>query len=180
VASSGIDAAMRERIRLCVPLAHRYERQIEKAIRDTIAAWDRSITWLRNEVQDMRGYAWECLYRYERTGELDKWNAKVGGNQSRLEHYVYWALKRDLSNWVRSLSRRLDREGTVAPEIADWLAEVKSSGNIDDVTMALSFPLLSLKAIYRLRDKDIAKALGISVRTVERRIEREKAQARAA
>jgi hypothetical protein len=54
----------------------------------------------------------ECLLRYDRNGDLDKWEAAVDGDPDKLRGYVFTALRGDVLNYARDKVARIRKGGT--------------------------------------------------------------------
>ena len=59
---------------------------------------------------DLRQQASLLICASDKTGEIDDWEAKVGGDPNQLDRFVLQALNKRLSNYARGIVRQKRRE----------------------------------------------------------------------
>jgi len=128
------------------------------------------------ELDDARQQAALLTLEYNESGVLAGIERKVGGDANQIDRYFLRELKCDLLNWAKKIHRIKQREVLVASdEIRTQLqAEVNP---YDEVDLRLSWPLWCMRVFDRMGNREIAKELGVSVRTVSRMLAEERVKA---
>jgi hypothetical protein len=151
----------------------RFRLQINQAVRNVCAG--TLAPYLDRERHDIRQQAREMVIEYEESGQLEDWAYDVHDDPDRLESYVLRALYCDLVQWALKIARR--RETPVGDAIER--SEIRPAEETPhSVVMWVSWPTLEMKFRYGMTNEQIAKSLGVSVRTVKRRAASELADAK--
>lgn len=179
-------------------LSDRFQFQLSQAVSNVQGKYGQ---WVSGEnAKDLWQHSRMMLTEYDRTGQLDSWEADVDGDPNQLDRYVLQALNGDLSNWAAKLVRRArgeddliedekvkageygrTRTGGKASDRAgkEYRNEIRPRGeSVEDIAMWISWPTLELKFRQGLTKREIAKLRGVSVRTVDRSYAKEMADAR--
>jgi len=158
-------------------LTSRYKLQIEQAITNVRRRYGG---WIKGEdVYDLWQYAWLALIVFDETGLLDDWESNVGGNPNQMDRYVLRAVDCDLMDWAKKLYRRKRREWLEpGGDKDDWRISPSAIESPEDAVMWVSWPTLGKLIRDGKTEQEIADDEGVSVRTVQRRAAKEKADAR--
>jgi hypothetical protein len=148
-------------------LLHRFRLQIRHAA--NYIADEKTGKYRQTiELDDARQEAALFTLEYLESGVLAGIERKAGGDPDQIDRYFLRELKCDMLNWAQKEYR--DRKRQV-----DLYQPVDPYGSVD---YRLSWPTLWMSAVERLTLGEIASVLGVSISTVQRRIEREKAEGR--
>jgi hypothetical protein len=155
----------------------RFRFQIAQAIRNARSKFGRWVS-----MHDLVQQARQLVIEYDRSGELDDWEADVSGDQNELDRYVLRALNTDLTQWALKVVRRKSRESLVSDVLMDRGERINQARpaeeSTEDIVMWISWPMLELKLRYGMAVKEIAKVTGVSSRTVNRRMAEEMTDAK--
>lgn len=127
------------------------------------------------EREDARQEAALLVLEYLQSGVLAGITRKAGENPNQIDRYLLRELKCDLLNWAKRIHRIKQCEQLLPPE---EIVEVRTrlameSDPYEEVDLRMSWPLMSMRAFDRMGNRDIAKELNVSLRTVGRRIAEE-------
>lgn len=154
-------------------VAHRFRFQLVRAIRNIKTKYGE---WI--EERDAQQYAWQMLYCYDRTGDLDKWEADVMGDPNLPDRYVLQTLNYDLLKWAARIVRKKRREDRrTQGELDPRTALRPDEESVERNAIWLSWPTLALRCRFRLTDREIAEFTGVSISTARRRLAKELADA---
>ena len=162
-------------------LPHRFQFQVDQAVRNVRAKWGRWIDDIdaRDKGEDAAQYARQRLIEYDSGSEMDNWESKVDGNPDQLDRFVLRALNCDLHDWAKKLKRQRERLSLTDPQYMESEQAQLYSKEMspEDNAIWRSWPLLELRFRYGYTNREIADALGVSTRTVDRRMAEELAEA---
>jgi hypothetical protein len=123
------------------------------------------------------------LAEYDHSGQLDDWEADVSGEPDQLDRYVLRALNCDLGNWAAKLVREKRREPQPDEYMERRLKHIPyrprpTEETVETFVFWHEWPTLEMRFRFRMTDREIANATGVSVPTVRRRTDREMKNAR--
>jgi hypothetical protein len=145
-------------------LLHRFRRQTEQAAKTIVAKWPH-LTDV--SLADARQQAALALLEYQRSGNFDRDAAKAA-NDKQLDCFVLAALNGDLTNWAVKIHKDISRG-------LEWGVEQQQEYDpMEEVNFRLSWPTLHKRLYGGISNREIADEAGVSLRTVESWIAREK------
>jgi hypothetical protein len=178
----------------------RFHFQIAQAVRSFKSKW-RKLCEQDNEIEaDAMQFARQCVVEYDRSGELDDWQMIVKNDPNQLDRFVLQALNRDLIDWVKARLRQENRDAKLAEQdiqrqgfrrpVSHYQAEIKGPKFVgqlrpteDDALndiMWKGWPYLDLRIRHNKTTREIARIMGVSVRTANTRMREEEDEAREA
>lgn len=148
-------------------LLHRFRRQIEYAGKFIAGKHSRMI-----DEDDARQQAALLTLEYLKSGKIDELQAKADDNPSLvIEQLFQRELTCDLKDWAKS--QLSDRKRAIKWAQGNLLRP--DDDPVKEVDYRMSCPVLCMKVYDGMTSREIAKELGVSVRTVGRMIAEEKA-----
>ena len=150
----------------------RFRFQVDQAVKNTVARYGQ--WWI--DADDLRQYAREMLTEYRRSGKIDQWRAKTGGDRNQMDRYALRELNCDLADEVRKIIRRKSNEVLVA-----GLDNVPSQAESpEDSAQWVSWPVLDMWIRWGMTIREIAEVKGVSRMTAQRMLDKEREEAKSA